>query len=100
MFNFSWPLAELAYLRHFSAQREPQNCVPLWPDFSSHYLLLAQTDKSYGWSETNDFLTENFTDLDFSFAETLELKENPFSSEKAFEMEPKILRFFCLREKK
>lgn len=86
MFNFSWPLVELANLSPFAARWEKQNHVPPWPGFNSPSLLLAQTHKNLGWSEANGFLTENFTDIDFFSAERLELKENPFSSENGFEM--------------
>lgn len=74
MFNFSWPLSELANLSPFAAQWKQQNHVLPWPGSSSPSLLLAQTHKNLGCSEANGFLTENFTDIDFSFAEMLELK--------------------------
>lgn len=41
---------------------------------------------------------QSFTDIDFSFAERLELKENPFSSENGFGLQPKVLKFLPLRE--
>jgi len=43
MFHFRWSLVKLACLSPFAAQWETQNHVPLWPDFSSWYLLLTQT---------------------------------------------------------
>lgn len=98
MFNFSWPLAELASLSPFAAHWEQQNHVPPWPGLSSPSLRLAQTHKNLVWSEANDFLIENLTDIDFSFTERLELKENPFSTENGFERQPKIIRFLPLRK--
>lgn len=88
MYNFSWPLAELANLSRFAAQWEQQKPPPSLARFQFPFLIVGSSTQELELVRKKQmvFLTENFTGIGFSSAEGLELKENPFSGENGFEM--------------